>query len=79
MKKERGKFCPGCGKELKEKDKYCISCGYSFEQRGKKKDQNIKTKNIIILAIILILAWLIVRKFTNQPLVPDFLLKLWEK
>lgn len=75
-KQKKGvKYCPQCGAELKEEDKYCTKCGYSFEKRNPK----VKVKNLIILIIIIIIAWVAIRLLTKNPILPKPLLDLFAK
>ncbi len=71
--KKRGKYCPKCGAKLKQKDQYCTACGYSFKKR--KKELNIR--NLIILIIIIIVAWLLIRLISGNPLIPQPLLDIF--
>lgn len=71
------KFCPVCGAKLKIEDVYCTRCGYSFEARHKKTRKNIKWKNIILLIIVLILAYLAFRYFSGQPIIPPSIINIF--
>ena len=64
------KFCPVCGAKLELHDSYCLKCGYSFVERRRKR-RGIKWKNIIIFIIIIIIAYLGIRYFNNQPVIPE--------
>ena len=70
-KRQQHKFCPVCGTQLKLDDQYCTTCGYSFEARHKKSKKAIKWKNILLLIIVVLAAYLGYRYYNGQPLIPD--------
>lgn len=68
------KFCPICGSQLEVYDTYCTRCGYSFAEREKrKKTSKIKWKNILVLIILLVIAYLAITYFTTGTILPDFI------
>lgn len=68
-KKSEVKFCPVCGTQLGVEDSFCIRCGYSFQQRVKKR-RGVKWKNLVFIAIILVLVYLGIRYMNGEPLLP---------
>jgi len=68
-KSEDHKFCPVCGSKLKLTDTYCIKCGYSFAARD-KKNKNLKKRNLWIIIILLIIAYLGLRYSNGQTWIP---------
>ena len=67
------KYCPQYGAELKVEDKFCIKCDYSFEKRKKK----VNLKRLMIVVIIIIIAWIALRLWGGDPIIPKLLLNLF--
>ncbi len=74
MKKRGEKYCPRCGTPNNTNASYCIHCGYSFRGRRRKK---LSLKTIILLIIIVLIAWILLRIFSNQEVVPPELMDLF--
>jgi uncharacterized membrane protein YvbJ len=70
-KRGNKKFCPKCGTTNEIDDAYCIKCGYNFKKRNKSK-----INPIIIILIILIVAWIFWRTFSNKSLIPTEIIDL---
>lgn len=67
------KFCPVCGSKLEVHDTYCTRCGYSFAERGKKKSKKVKWRNVILIIIAVVAAYIAINYFTTGSIIPDFL------
>ena len=69
-RRQQHKFCPVCGTQLRIDDAFCLKCGYSFTARNKRISRRLNWKNLILLLIVLIAAYVGLRYTNGQPLIP---------